>query len=83
MAVSGAMRDVVNMLAGAGRTDWGFTDHALGYLTVYWLEIVLLVVTVVAVWPLLRKSQTAERRSAGRSTESDVVAAPGNTESTA
>ena len=65
MAASGALRDVVNMFAGASRGDFGFTDHALGYLTVYWLEIALLVVTVAAVWPLLGKRRKTAPSSVG------------------
>ena len=60
MAASGALRDIVNMFDGARRGDWGFTDHALGYLTVYWVEIALLVVTVVAVWPLLHRRRASD-----------------------
>ncbi|MEO1033985.1 MAG: PucC family protein [Pseudomonadota bacterium] len=61
MALSGTIRDVVNMLMGAERGLWGFADHATGYLVVYALEIVLLVVTVIAVMPLLRRKLTSRR----------------------
>lgn len=54
MALSGALRDVVNMATGGSESAWGFTENATGYVTVYTIEIVLLVVAIVAALPLLR-----------------------------
>lgn len=57
MALSGTVRDVVDLGFG------GLLGKAGGYNTVYGLEIVLLLVTVVAVLPLLR-DQEAEGKTA-------------------
>ncbi|MEM1402609.1 MAG: PucC family protein [Pseudomonadota bacterium] len=54
VALSGALRDMVNAVGSAGTVD---TASAQGYLTVYGLEIVLLVVTVIAITPMLRSSR--------------------------
>lgn len=71
MAFSGVMRDIVNMFAGDERGAWGFTGHAAGYMSVYALEITLLVVTIAALVPLIRR--------AGRSRpEAKDAAAPTN-----
>ncbi|MFK8032405.1 MAG: PucC family protein [Gammaproteobacteria bacterium] len=53
MAVSGVLRDVVNMATGARETEWGFTSNATGYVTVYAIEIVLLLVAVAAALPMI------------------------------
>ncbi|MEM6640578.1 MAG: PucC family protein [Pseudomonadota bacterium] len=58
MALSGTTRDVTNASLGGIRTAFGFTSEAAGYISVYTLEIVLLVVTVLAVLPLIRQSST-------------------------
>lgn len=57
VAFSGAIRDVVTGLFGG--VDGG--GVALGYHAVYALEITLLVVTLVAIWPLLRKRQLRQK----------------------
>ncbi|MEL6871115.1 MAG: PucC family protein [Pseudomonadota bacterium] len=57
MAFSGALRDVVNMATGDRGNEWGFATEATGYMTVYSLEIVLLIVAIVAALPLLRGSK--------------------------
>ena len=48
MALSGAIRDLVNLVAADDSAS------AVGYMTVYGIEIVLLVVTIVAIAPLVR-----------------------------
>ncbi len=48
VAISGVLRDAVNAIFAADSAS------ALGYLTVYSLEITLLVITIVAAWPLVR-----------------------------
>ena len=50
MALSGALRDLVNALT----TDSAAAASANGYLTVYGLEIALLLVTAVVIAPLIK-----------------------------
>jgi BCD family chlorophyll transporter-like MFS transporter len=74
MAVSGAVRDLANLLWGATDGLWGVAGVAMGYFTVYVLEIALLVVTLVATLPLLRKlGQRSDDHTAAR--DLDVPAA--------
>ncbi len=56
MAMSGAIRDLVNLVWGATEGFWGLGGIATGYFAVYAIEITLLVVTIVATLPLLRKA---------------------------
>ncbi len=60
MALSGTIRDLVNAALGATDTLFGFDRAASGYITVYALEIALLLATIVALVPLVRRS-SAER----------------------
>ena len=60
MALSGAIRDVVNVMVGAAEGVWGLASTATGYLAVYIIEIVLLVVTILAILPLV--SRMRQRR---------------------
>ena len=53
-ALSGFIRDLVDAFAGAGEAIFGVAAAANGYLAVYSLEILLLIVTVAAAWPLVR-----------------------------
>jgi BCD family chlorophyll transporter-like MFS transporter len=55
IALSGAIRDLVNAAMGATQGPWGLPGAASGYITVYGLEITLLVVTVIATVPLIRR----------------------------
>ncbi len=61
VAMSGTIRDLVNVAVGANGTSAGFTD-AVGYLTVYGIEIVLLLITIVAIIPLIRSNAKARGR---------------------
>lgn len=62
IAISGVVRDVVNYAVANSETElWGV---ASGYVVVYALEIVLLVVTIVAAYPLIRKSLSTDTASA-------------------
>ncbi|MFK8052813.1 MAG: PucC family protein [Woeseiaceae bacterium] len=54
MAVSGGLRDLINMATGGRENEWGFAANATGYVTVYAIEIVLLVIAIAAAMPLLR-----------------------------
>ncbi len=62
MALSGTIRDLVNLTADATGGLWGLPGAANGYMTVYALEILLLLIAIVASIPLLRRA-TAEGRS--------------------
>jgi BCD family chlorophyll transporter-like MFS transporter len=59
MALSGAIRDLVNAGVGEGAVIWGVGGAATGYLTVYALEIVLLLITIAATLPLVRRMPAA------------------------
>ena len=59
MALSGTIRDLVNLTADATGGLWGLPGFANGYMTVYALEIMLLLIAIVASIPLLRRA-TAE-----------------------
>ncbi len=61
MALSGTIRDLVNALFGAGDGLKGLGGAASGYVTVYALEIVLLLVTVTATAPLIRRAGARRR----------------------
>jgi len=51
IAASGVIRDVVNSVLDAANSTWGLAG---GYVTVYAIEIMLLLITIVATYPLLR-----------------------------
>ncbi len=55
VALSGALRDLVNAALGSGPGPWGLTGAANGYLAVYALEIALLVIAIAATLPLIRR----------------------------
>ena len=54
MALSGTLRDLINTLLGTGPGPWGLPGSANGYLSVYLVEIGLLVITILATLPLIR-----------------------------
>ena len=59
MALSGIIRDVVNAAFGSAQQIAGFSGVAAGYVTVYLIEIALLVIVIVAALPLLRSTDDA------------------------
>jgi BCD family chlorophyll transporter-like MFS transporter len=60
IALSGIIRDVVTR-ATRGTTAFGAADHsALGYGAVYALEVVMLVLTILAMKPLVRPGKRAQ-----------------------
>ncbi len=71
VAVSGSLRDIVNLILGSEGSLAGFDQPAAGYVAVYGLEITLLVITIVAIWPLVRG------RAGGREGESKSAAQSG------
>ena len=58
MLVSGTTRDVVNLVTGTNELIDSFGEASTGYVTVYAIEIVLLLVTIAATLPLLRVGRT-------------------------
>lgn len=73
VALSGAIRDIVNTIeAGA----MGASASASGYLTVYGLEIALLLLTLIVVTPLIRHARrNSGPRPASAALEADSVQA--------
>lgn len=69
MVLSGVIRDLVNLGMGSGDGFWGLPSAAAGYVTVYALEIVLLLVTIVAIAPLVRAAASLRA-------EANAVAVP-------
>ena len=65
LALSGVVRDLVNMAMGATGGFWGFDAVASGYVTVYFIEIVLLLVTVAATVPLIRRASRSHPGALG------------------
>ncbi|MFK7889646.1 MAG: PucC family protein [Granulosicoccus sp.] len=63
IAISGVVRDLVNAAVGFSENLWGV---ATGYITVYCLEILLLIVTIVAAYPLIRNGDRADGASTER-----------------
>jgi BCD family chlorophyll transporter-like MFS transporter len=64
IAVSSTIRDLVNVSVGSG-AGAGEGGVAVGYVAVYALEIVILVVTLVAIVPLIRRRSTRDREAEG------------------
>ncbi|MBK1698657.1 PucC family protein [Rhodovibrio salinarum] len=58
MAMSGLLRDGVQLLASGAAPVLGVANAAAGYMAVYAFEIALLLVTVIATLPLLRRLST-------------------------
>ena len=54
VAVGGAVRDIVHVMAESGTLGAAFTDPNAAYGVVYHIEIALLFVTLVAIGPLVR-----------------------------
>jgi BCD family chlorophyll transporter-like MFS transporter len=55
IATSGIFRDVFTAVTAGGALPWGLTAAASGYAFVYLLEILLLLATLAAMLPLLRR----------------------------
>lgn len=61
IAISGVIRDLVNNFATQTNGFWGVSSQANGYLAVYLLEVVLLVITVAACLPLLKRRLQSQK----------------------
>ncbi len=73
MAASGAIRDLVNWAWGMSDGLWGMPSVAMGYVTVYAIEIALLTITLVATLPMMRSQPSSYPR-----TESEGVTGSGS-----
>ncbi|TVQ39532.1 MAG: MFS transporter [Geminicoccaceae bacterium] len=62
MAASGVIRDLVNLATAGHDGFWGLPGAAMGYVSVYSLEILLLLVTIAATVPLVRSAARDRRR---------------------
>lgn len=76
VAASGVIRDLVSRGAGPDAGPWGLGGPASGYLTVYVIEFLLLVATLLVMLPLLRGRAYGIRKLAGRRGERAPHAAP-------
>ena len=66
IGIGGALRDGVSYIATHGLLGPAVTGPAIGYSTVYYIEIVLLFLTLIAIGPLVRKPRDERRQpSAG------------------
>ncbi len=74
MALSGPIRDVVNAFAGGGGTFLGLPGAASGYVTVYAIEVALLLVTIAAILPLIERSRTTRGSARGDTQAEEPVA---------
>jgi len=61
MALSGIVRDVVNSLVNSDSSLLGLPASASGYLAVYSIELVLLLVTIVATTILISRASNAKQ----------------------
>ena len=62
MATGGAMRDGVRLLADQGVFGSGFDGTAIGYVSVYHLEILLLFAAIAVIGPLARHQLKHQRK---------------------
>ena len=60
IAVGGAMRDFVSSLASQGALGTTLAQPVTGYSSVYYLEICLLFMTLIAIGPMVRRASRAE-----------------------
>jgi len=65
MAMSGAIRDLVDAWHGAAAPGGAVTEGATGYMTVYAIEITLLISTVLVTLPLIRRVAAKTSNPAG------------------
>jgi BCD family chlorophyll transporter-like MFS transporter len=58
MFLGGVLRDVVTTLSNEGALGTALTDPSVGYSMVYHVEMLLLFLTLIAVGPLVKRSQS-------------------------
>jgi len=62
IALGGIIRDSVGNLAASGRLGEGLSGSAVGYTTVYHIEIILLFATLIAIGPLVGQERMNKSR---------------------
>jgi BCD family chlorophyll transporter-like MFS transporter len=72
MALSGAIRDLVNVLTAGAEPNAAAASSATGYMTVYGIEIALLLVTIFVTAPLIRRAIRSKQRDGLDSREAPV-----------
>jgi len=77
MAMSGAIRDLVNAATASAERVWIFERASAGYISVYLLEILLLIATVGAIVPLIRAWAKRRQAEADDPDRANAGAAPG------
>jgi BCD family chlorophyll transporter-like MFS transporter len=65
MASSGAVRDLVNWFWAGSDGLWGLPGVAMGYFTVYAIEMTLLVITLIATLPLMATKEPRQAAARG------------------
>ncbi len=75
VALSGTIRDLVNLATRDSAGIWGFPGVSGGYVAVYLLELTLLVITIVASLPLIRQA-AANRRTGAPATMAQAGGQP-------
>ena len=76
MALSGTIRDIVHATLGAMEGAWQSVSMVAGYMTVYSLEIILLLVTIAATAPLARRAVTQSAPGKGSALATTLEASP-------
>jgi BCD family chlorophyll transporter-like MFS transporter len=66
VAIGGLLRDAVATLGARGLLGPALADPAVGYMTVYHIEIALLFATLIATGPLVRRTGAVRVRSSAR-----------------
>ena len=61
IGIAGVLRDVISSLALQGHLGAVLTNAATGYGSVYYIEIVLILASLVAIGPLAKHTSTTER----------------------
>ncbi len=74
LALSGAIRDIVGIFMAGTESMFGLAGPALGYISVYALEIALLLITVAATIPLVGR-MSKYRRADDSGVAEDLTAA--------
>ena len=64
VALGGVIRDLVNYFAMSNMLGQPLADPSTGYITVYLLEIILLLATIVAMGPLIKRGSAQSTRLA-------------------
>jgi BCD family chlorophyll transporter-like MFS transporter len=78
MSLSGILRDAVQYMVEGSAPVLGIATAATGYMAVYAVEIALLLITIAATFPLLRRvadGQRSDTRAAGEVAHAEMAIA--------